>query len=226
MKIHQLFPLMVAIDKLGLSPSCRKNMCSWIQHVASTENDTQSASAWTGDINGHEFLLADPRFEPLKELIVEKLYLYLDALAINRDKVELYVQRSWATYTQQGQNIASHTHAQSHLTFAYYLNKPDNSGDIAFIPREQQNEIAPGIFNSDKYNLSLIEKPNMFNGKRIVLQGKQDDIVVFPSKQPHVTTPNYSGKPRISISGDVVVMLRDSGGFEHLMPNISHWQKV
>lgn len=226
MKTHALFPLMVASDQLNLPDEKRKQMCSWIQQMAEEDHNASTSSAWTGDVNGHEFLLKDPRFSILKDLIVKRLYLYLDALAINTDKVDLYIQRSWATYTTQSQNISSHTHAQSHLTFAYYLYKPENSGDTAFIAKEQQNEIASGIFNSDKYNLSLIEQPNMYNGKKIVLQGTQDEILVFPSKQPHITTPNQSGKPRISIAGDVVIMLKESDGFEHLMPSFEHWQKV
>ena len=53
----------------------------------------------------------------------------------------------------------------------------------------------------------------------------QDSIIVFPSKTPHATVPNKSGLPRISISGDISIMLKDSKGFEHLMPNFSNWKK-
>ena len=45
------------------------------------------------------------------------------------------------------------------------------------------------------------------------------------AKTPHATVPNQSGKPRISISGDISLMLKDSNGFEHLMPNFSNWTK-
>ena len=36
---------------------------------------------------------------------------------------------------------------------------------------------------------------------------------------------NKSGQPRVSISGDVTIMLKDSKGFEHLMPNFKNWTK-
>ena len=38
--------------------------------------------------------------------------------------------------------------------------------------------------------------------------------------------PNKSGKSRISISGDITIMLKNSDGFEHLMPNFKYWTKV
>ena len=54
---------------------------------------------------------------------------------------------------------------------------------------------------------------------------EQDSIIVFPSKTPHATLPNKSNLPRISISGDISLMLRQSKGFEHLMPNFTNWTK-
>ena len=54
---------------------------------------------------------------------------------------------------------------------------------------------------------------------------EQDSIIIFPSKTPHATAPNKSEQPRVSISGDVTIMLKDSKGFEHLMPNFKNWTK-
>ena len=53
----------------------------------------------------------------------------------------------------------------------------------------------------------------------------QDSIIIFQSKTLHATVPNKSNKPRISISGDISIMLKESKGFEHLMPNFSNWKK-
>ena len=50
-------------------------------------------------------------------------------------------------------------------------------------------------------------------------------LLIFPSKTPHATLPNKSNSPRISISGDITIMLKNSEGFEHLMPNFKNWTK-
>ena len=107
--------------------------------------------------------------------------------------------------------------------FAYYLTKPPKSGGLAFTCRDMQNEIASGIFNRDKYDMSLIRKTSTLNAKQIVVEAERDAILIFPSKTLHATLPNQSDQPRISISGDITVMLKESQGFEHVMPSFKNW---
>ena len=103
--------------------------------------------------------------------------------------------------------------------------KPKNSGGIIFKSHELQNEIAKNIFTTSKIEKSLINKANAYNSDKSVFELYQDSIIIFPSKTPHATTPNQSGEPRISISGDISIMLKDSDGFEHIMPNFKNWTK-
>ena len=146
-------------------------------------------------------------------------------MEINTKLLDIYYQRSWATYTKNKQSINFHTHAQSNISFAYYLLKPPKSGGIIFRSNELQNEIAKNIFTNSKIEKSLINKPNVYNSDKSVFDLEQDSIIIFPSKTPHATIPNKSKSPRISISGDVTIMLKDSKGFEHLMPNFKNWTK-
>ena len=103
--------------------------------------------------------------------------------------------------------------------------KPANSGGIIFKSNQQQNEIAKNIFTESKIEKSLINKANVYNSDKSFFDLAQDSIVIFPSKTPHATTPNKSKSIRISISGDITIMLKDSLGFEHIMPNFNHWTK-
>ena len=151
---------------------------------------------------------------------------YLNTLEINTQLLDIYYQRTWATFTENDQNIIFHTHSQSNISFAYYLLKPPSSGGIIFRSNELQNEIAKNIFTNSKLEQSLINKPNAYNSDRSLFYLEQDSIIIFPSKTPHATSPNNSGLPRISISGDVTIMLKNSNGFEHLMPNFKNWKKL
>ena len=72
---------------------------------------------------------------------------------------------------------------------------------------------------------SLIKKANVYNSDKSMFDPNQGSIIIFPSKTPHATLPNKSSLPRISISGDVTIMLKNSNGFEHLMPNFRNWTK-
>ena len=224
MKALNLFPLTVAQDKITISEDERMIFINEIKKMQS-KNNQKSDYAWTGDTKGYEFLFENKLFGNLAKKISDAIIKYLQILEINTNLLDIYYQRSWATYTKNAQSINFHTHSQSNISFAYYLLKPPGSGGIIFKSNELQNEIAKNIFTSSKLEKSLINKPNVYNSDRSMFDLEQDSIIVFPSKTPHATLPNKSNLPRISISGDISLMLRKSKGFEHLMPNFTNWTK-
>ena len=226
MQIYNLFPLTIMQDKINLEDKERNVLISEIESMINKENKIKKGDfAWTGDTKGHEFLFSNNLFKDLSNKISTSIIKYLNALEINTNKLDIFYQRSWATFTENNQSINFHTHSQSNISFAYYLLKPVNSGGIIFRSNELQNEIAKNIFTNSKLEKSLINKPNPYNSDKSMFDIEQDSIIIFPSKTPHATLPNNSGHPRISISGDVTIMLKDSKGFEHLMPNFKNWTK-
>ena len=58
----------------------------------------------------------------------------------------------------------------------------------------------------------------------MTLPAEEDDIVLFPSKTYHATEPNQTDGPRISISTDIVVTMRESDQVEFVMPDVSKWR--
>ncbi len=226
MQIFNLFPLTVMKETITINDNEREILVNEIKKMRKEENDSHKNNyAWTGDRYGHEFLFSKKMFKNLSTKISNAIIKYLNTLEINTNLLDIYYQRSWATYTENEQSINFHTHSQSNISFAYYLLKPESSGGIIFRCNELQNEVARNIFTSSKLEKSLVKKPNAYNSDRSMFDLDQDSIIIFPSKTPHATIPNQSGKPRISISGDISLMLKDSNGFEHLMPNFSNWTK-
>ena len=226
MKILNLFPLTILQDNIIIDETERQDLAYEITEMQKINNKNKKSSfAWTGDTKGYEFLFNNKKFKNISNKISNCIINYLKVFEINTDILDIYYQRSWATYTKNDENINFHTHSQSNISFAYYLLKPDNSGGIIFKSNELQNEIAKNIFTNSKIEKSLINKANAYNSDKSVFDLKQDSIIIFPSKTPHATLPNLSGLPRISISGDVTIMLKNSNGFEHLMPNFKNWTK-
>jgi uncharacterized protein (TIGR02466 family) len=221
-----LFPLSVFQDKILLSQDEKKEL---IDYIFKTENESPNTGkiskddAWLGDTKGHEFLLKNSKFTKLEKLISEKIKLYTEMLDINSNKLDFYYQRSWATITKTDERIKPHAHVQSNISFAYYLHKPKNSGDLRF-NIDPQNEFATGLFSGENIGLGLLKKVNLRNTSNADVNIHEDDIIIFPSKTRHSTIPNQSEKPRISISGDVTIMLKDSLGYEKIMPHYSNWQ--
>ena len=191
MKVFNLFPLTIVQDSITIDESERKKLVNEIMDMRSEkESDYKSSYAWTGDTKGYEFLFANNLFKNLANKISKSIINYLNVLEINTELLDIYYQRSWATFTEKEQKINFHTHSQSNISFAYYLLKPENSGGIIFKSNELQNELAKNIFTSSKLEKSLINKANVYNSDKSMFDPIQDTIIIFPSKTPHATLPN------------------------------------
>lgn len=230
-KFVELFSLSVFRQQLAISESDRRQLCERILQMESKSNrgarpvDDDDESAWLGDTAGFEFLFRDPQFASLFELIGAAIKNYTESLGLNNDRLAFYFQRSWATVSREAQRIFEHAHLQSHLSFAFYLRKPIDGGGIYFSVAEHPNEFAAGLFTLSKEELGIIAKPGSRTLNRVYVEPNECEILIFPSKTLHSTAPNMTATPRISISADVVVTLRNSHGHETLMPAIDNWQR-
>lgn len=220
-----LFSLSVYRETLGTDAAAREN---WRNAILKNERQAPALadqeSAWLGDTAGQEFLFHRPEFEPFFLLVGDCIRRYLRQLGIDDEKLQLYFQRAWATVSRQGQRIFEHAHVQSHLSFAYYLQKPVDGGGIFFSIAEHPNELAPELFTNAKQGLGILEDYNERTVNRKYVETYEDEILIFPSKTLHSTASNMTQELRISISADVVLTLKDSRGHETLMPNIDQWR--
>ena len=73
---------------------------------------------------------------------------------------------------------------------------------------------------------SAIKEISFATATRIALDVKENDIVIFPSKTPHSTDQIKTNSERISISGDVIFVAKDTTNIEHLMPNFKNWRRL
>jgi len=225
-ELIDIFPLTILKSKILLSKPEKMKIIDFILSHEKKNPNTDKISkddGWLGDSQGQEFLFKEKIMLNLSKLIGDKIKEYVQALEIDSDKIHFYYQRTWATITRKSERIKPHAHVQSNISFAYYLIKPNNSGNLRFIT-ESQNEIATGLFTHENVKLGLLKNNTMRNTPNVDIEVKEDDIVVFPSKNRHCTIPNDTNKPRISISGDVSIMLSESFGHEKLMPHFSQWQ--
>lgn len=219
-----IFPLSIYRDSLVLSPTYKQQLVDAILQMEAASAKSNPDRAWLGDTAGHEFLFQQPEFHELFALIGNKIREYTMQLGMNNDVIDFYFQRAWATVTRRDEEINEHAHNQSNISFAYYLKKPAGSGGINFITYEHPNEISPGVFTPAKAELGFIDRPSMLTWNRVSIDAKEDEIIIFPSKTLHATTPSEADEPRISISADVTTMLRESRGHETMMPHFRNWR--
>ena len=225
--LMHLFPLTIYKNRLGLTENERIELINevYFQEKQSKNINYKSASkGWTGDTQGFEFLFLNKKFSNLFSLISKEIREYVKAIGINSDKIDLYYQRAWATISRKGENIAMHAHNQSHITFAYYLKKTKDDGKLVFHNKKGQNELSWGMFSNNLHQENLFT-PNYSNAALGHLSTEQDEIVVFPSKTQHSTITNQTADDRMSISGDISIIAKNSEKLETLLTPVNMWKK-
>ena len=168
MKIFNLFPLTVVQDSINIEDQDRSILVDEIVKMKNSKIDIEKSSySWTGDTKGYEFLFENKIFKSISNKISNTIIKYLQLLEINTKLLDIYYQRSWATYTKNKQSINFHTHAQSNISFAYYLLKPPKSGGIIFRSNELQNEIMLDltkvvIIDVDQFNKTELVRDQLY----------------------------------------------------------------
>lgn len=227
-EIFNCFPLTVFKDTLGLPPDYRHRLGERVVEAweAGPKAGQDGRNAWTGDRNGAECLHHDPEFQELFARLHQRLRQYLAALSVDGDRLELFYTRAWGTLAGTGQSIRRHRHNQSHISLVYYPMTGPGTGNLVFHDAEPPNEFTPGLFEPHALGQGLLTASNILNSEIVNLPVAEDDVVIFPSKAYHATEPNQTERPRVSISADVVVALRDAAGIEYVMPPIRHWRSA
>jgi uncharacterized protein (TIGR02466 family) len=230
MKVHNFFPLSILQDQIKLTDEEKIKLINDIRAMKSNSQNSdyqKNDASWTGDTQGYEYIFNIPKFENLFLEVKKKIEIYLDFLKIDKDQIEIYIQRSWATISVGSEVISKHQHLQSHLSFAYYLKKNKDDSNFIIYDDEKKNEFIPGLFGSRTLvQKKLIQQITLATATKISLDIQEDDIVIFPSKTPHSTDQIKTNTERISISGDVVFLAKNTNSIEHLTPNFKNWKKL
>ena len=230
MKVLNLFPSSIIQDKILINEEIKEEMIKEIETMvvnSKNKDDKGAQDSWTGDTQGFEYILKNRKFSPLLQEIKKSIIKYLKHLGIDDNKIDIYITRSWATVSNGKEKILPHKHKQSHISFAYYLKKNLDDSNIMFHNEHFQNEIIPGLFTSRTMRAGgVLKEINLFNASSLEIKIEEDDILVFPSKTLHGTQPNKSNQKRISISGDIVCVAKNSELLENMMPPIGNWDKI
>ena len=225
-ELINMFPLSVFKEKIRIEPGYRAALVEQILAMEGNEVLKHPGKAWTGDVNGFEFLHRREGFQALFRSFGAPLSAYLMRLGIDPAKVDLFYTRAWATVARARENIAPHRHPQSQISLVYYLKKPVRSGGLVFLNDDPPNELTGGLFNAQMFDQKVLVKQDIVNMKRGILDTQEDEVVIFPSKVEHATQGNDTGAPRISIAADIVVTLKEQVSVEFLMPSVGEWVKI
>ena len=133
---------------------------------------------------------------------------------------EAYITKSWATYSVKDQFISYHRHMSSHYSFVYYP-YAEEQGNLFFLD-DEAHKVGLNIPRRDPY-FSKWDNTNFAKAEYPAATG---NLVVFPSMIFHETGKNTKDEPRISISGDIMITMKEGVKSEHNIPSPATWKKI
>jgi uncharacterized protein (TIGR02466 family) len=194
--------------------------------INSEVTPTNSQYARTTDIKPNELqsiddgIHHDKRFNNLFDTIIPKIKEALISQHINLDVLDMYITKAWTTYTIKEQYIHSHRHMSSHYSFVYYP-YAEEQGDLVF-QDDEGSKVGLNIPIRKEYFTEFTD----INYSSAIYPAKTGNLIIFPSMLFHETQLNTTDKPRISISGDIMLTMKPGIKSEHNVPSPSTWRML
>ena len=162
--------------------------------------------------------------------VVSHVKTYVCDVLQYRDIFDYAITKSWLSRARKPQDqIRWHIHSTSHVSFAYYLNMPDNAHCLEFENNYSKN-ILFGAMNveDDNKERTIVNKYNELNAQTFFVHPPEGCIALFPSSLCHSTRftgCHFTGE-RLAIVGDVTTILKDDE-FGYSVGYISdkYWKK-
>ena len=194
--------------------------------INSEVTPTNSQYARTTDIKPNELqsiddgIHHDKRFNNLFDAIIPKIKEALISQHINLNVLDMYITKAWTTYTIKEQYIHSHRHMSSHYSFVYYP-YAEEQGELVF-QDDEGSKVGLNIPIRKEYFTEFTD----INYSSAIYPAKTGNLIIFPSMLFHETQLNTTDKPRISISGDILLTMKQGIKSEHNIPSPSTWRML
>ena len=191
-ELHILFPTPVYQNCLEFRPSELKSMIDYVSNLdwASDKDIYEGPNGETTKLEAD--LLSEPELENLRKKIDEEVYNFAKSLQIDFGKHGLKRINSWGNLQKKGNYIKEHRHNNTQFSGVFYLQTPENSGDIIFTTRN-----ATWINSYWEPSLTGYDDLNSFEKR---FRPQQCGIFLFPAQLDHYVTPSHSEEERYSIS--------------------------
>ena len=150
----------------------------------------------------------EDRFVPIEDFPAARIVLEYFLSACNEIARErkwdlrehqLALGNFWVHATPPGEVTQSHSHKPAVLSGVYYVDKPENSGDLVFVDVNQFHDYDPK---------SLPGEIDPISTPQVALEAGEGTMIVFPSWLPHKVPKNLSERNRVSISFNAVLAAR------------------
>jgi uncharacterized protein (TIGR02466 family) len=164
----------------------------------SVKNNYQQTHGWQCNTYSSIETDYDVKEDPLFSDLVNECGFHVNEFAkqYGAQNKKLFLVGSWVNVAETNNYQEYHMHSKSHFSLCYYVNTPDNCGEIVFKSHDADKDMFPLPKND---NLTLP------NHKSFSVEPKAGNIILFRSNLLHMVKANLSKEPRISISMNFVL---------------------
>jgi uncharacterized protein (TIGR02466 family) len=178
---HNLWPTPVYQSRIELQDK-------WLEFSKTCEYERMETD--NGDISKDRYILDSM---DLKNDIQDHVNNFVrDWLRVDK-KAEFYFTNSWMVRHNKKDWSGMHFHANSLISGVYYIDIPEDSGDIKFHNHFHKSVIP------DVIKLDYTDK-NFVNSEVVAFKVKPGDILIFPSGLQHSVTENITNNRRYSLA--------------------------
>ncbi len=137
-----------------------------------------------GGWHSHNSLHQEAAFKPIVDLIYEATAGLEDANGYH-DKHPLTIGTMWSIVNPPGSSNRAHIHPGCLWSGVYYVQAPENSGDIEFIDPRTQNLVSQAKYQPNK-------KRQKHCWTKLTFSPRAGRLLIFPSWLYHSVAPNLS----------------------------------
>lgn len=210
MKIHEVFPIVVAQDTIENHREFKEKYFEELksQWFNGYENETPENS-------GRCSLHLNKNYHLFFNSLIKCVRNYLNILEVDHDKLNINVTKSWVGYHNKDiPQLKPHIHNGADISFCYYISSDESSDKLCVHNTNNMNELSKGMFETgDRFN--LIKKFNKYNCESYTITPHEGTVVLFPSNLMHSTLKKDNLGDRYVIAGDIKLCLKEQYNLYH-----------
>ena len=213
--LHALFPTLVYQTSLE-NHDAYQSLFQNEEEAFRFEPEAGSSKHFTGEYHGQILLHQQESLRPFFTTLADHVAEYLRVLGMKPGLFEMQCLKSWFVLCppapDEPQTLVPHSHSCSDISWVYYVRVPDDGPAIRFHAGHRLNT-APfdSAFHYDWHNedKSAVRRLNKWNRETWSIQPQNGDLLLFPGHQIHSVDANSTESRRISVAGDIALVLRE-----------------
>lgn len=210
MKIHEVFPIVVAQDTIENHEEFKQQYFEELksQWFNGYENETPENS-------GRCSLHLNEDYHLFFRSLIKCVRNYLDILEVDHHKLNINVTKSWVGYHNKDiPQLKPHIHNGADISFCYYISSDQSSDKLCVHNTNNMNELSKGMFETGE-RFNLIKKFNKYNCESYTITPHEGTVVLFPSSLLHSTLKRDNFGDRYVIAGDIKLCLKEQYNLYH-----------